>query len=291
MPAPKHAATRRRGAVAAVALALVVAGGWSISTALSRAGAPPCFVADWRQAQALGDLAQPSAEPFTVLLEHAPDRLQIVSLPPLGTHALRVDVEPGDSDQGDSAQRTELAAPGSAFGPGTDVWVATSVYLPVGFPLPRPGGWALFAQLFGESGGASTGSPPIALEVTPGGRFRLTVRGGSKSSSSDPAPREVHYRLGRVAPGGWHDFLLHIRLAGDSSGFVEAWHRRARTAFTRKPLARDQGPNVLTVGGIPQAVFPEVGYYRSADARPGWLYTIGFSVCPNRTQAERLLSG
>jgi hypothetical protein len=298
MPALRQRRTRAGCAAAAVVLTIALGCAWFISTALGRGAGkeqrslPRCFVADWRRAHADGDLTLRQAQDFSVLLEAAPDRLQIVSLPKLSAaHALKITVEPGDHDEGDTTQRTELAAPGVRYWPGDQVWLATSLYLPRGFPFPRPGHWALLGQLYGRTGGESTGSPPIALEVTPKRRFQLTVRGGSKPDSSSQAPRETQYPLGRASTGVWHEFLLHIRFDDSSTGETEAWHRRGGTLFPTEPTATDIGENVLAVDGVTQAVFPEVGYYRSQDNRAGTVYTRGLALCPDGERAEAFLAG
>jgi hypothetical protein len=301
MPAWRQGRTRARGArlaAAAVVLAVALGCAWFISTALGRGGGeqqrslPRCFVADWRRAHVDGDLTLRHAQAFSVLLEEAPDRLQIVSLPQLSAaHALKITVEPGDHDEGDITQRAELAAPGMRYWPGDQLWLATALYLPRGFPFPRPGQWALLAQLYGRTRGESTGSPPIALEVTPKRGFQLTVRGGSKPDSSSEAPRETQYTLGRASTGVWHEFLLHIRFDDSSTGEVEAWHRRGDAPFPPEPIATDIGENVLTVDGVTQAVFPEVGYYRSEDSRAGIVYTKGLALCPDGERAAAFLAG
>jgi hypothetical protein len=122
--------------------------------------------------------------------------------------------------------------------------------------------------------------------VTPSGNFLLTVRGGAKSSDGARAPRDVGHAIAPVARGEWHDFLLHIRLATDSSGIVEVWHRIAGGSFPAAPNTLDTGVNVLTVAGVDQNVYPETGYYRSTDARPAILYSSGMWIRSTRAEAE-----
>jgi len=283
--------TRATLVTAGLALALAASGATVHAGFGEGATSSACFMADWRQ-DPPGDLSRQSARPFTTLLEHARGRLRIVAAPSRnGLQALEITIVPSSGDPIVDTQRAELAAPSVLHGPGTEVWLATTTYLPPGFPLPRRNGWGVIAQLFGESGGASTGSPPIALEVTPSGFFALTVRGGDKPDPSSAAPHEVHYALARATQGVWHDFLLHIRLEGDSTGVVEAWHAADGASFPARPAVTDRGPNVLTVDGIPQAVFPEAGYYRSADNRAATVYTTGIALCPSRMSAVRVLNG
>jgi hypothetical protein len=75
--------------------------------------------------------------------------------------------------------------------------------------------------------------------------------------------------------------VLHIRLARDSSGIVEVWHRIGGS-FPVAPNMVGTGVNVLTVAGVDQNVYPETGYYRSTDARPAILYSSGMWIRSTR---------
>ena len=245
------------------------------------------FSGDWRLARGPGDLTSATAFDYTSLLAESRDRMQLVRAPSRrGTLSLELTVRQGDYDHNGTSERCELAANGVVYRPGDEFWVALSIYLPPTFPLPRPGSWALIHQFYGETGGEQTGSPPIALEVTPGGEFALTVRGGAKESSGSPAPEEATHPVARVTRAQWHDFLLHVRLAKDATGLVEVWHRLAGTRFSAASSVRASGVNVLTVGGVDQDVYPETGYYRSTDPRPATLYTNGLWIRSNRQAAE-----
>lgn len=249
------------------------------------------FSGDWRLARGPGYLTSTTAFDYTSLLEESRDRMQLVRVPRRrGEMALKLTVQQGDYDHNGASDRCELAANGVVYHPGDEFWVALSVYLDPTFPLPRPGGWGLVHQFFGETGGEQTGSPPIALEVTPGGEFSLTVRGGAKDDPDSPAPKEVSYPVARVTRGQWHDFLLHVRLAKDATGLVEVWHRVAGERFPAAPGARDAGVNVLTVAGVDQDVYPETGYYRSTDPRPAVVYTNGLWIRSTRQDAEAFWS-
>ena len=66
--------------------------------------------------------------------------------------------------------------------------------------------WLVIDQFFAEDipGHASLGgSPPVALEVTPGGYVDLDVRGGAKASASAVDPRDDEYPISQATPGQW----------------------------------------------------------------------------------------
>jgi len=241
----------------------------------------PDFSGDWHAATGTGLLTQPQAADYTFILDGTPDtRMQIVTTPKrrtAATFSVKVTVAPG-------GDRAENSATHVLYTPGMEFWAAWSIYLdPTWTP---PVGFALFHQFFGETGGQSTGSPPFALEITTSSNFELRVRGGAKANAGASAPKDVGHTIAAVSTGVWHDFLAHIRLAKDSSGLIELYHRIQGDNWPGTPSATDTGINVLTVAGIDQNVYPESGYYRSADPNQIILYTAGMWVRSSRSEAE-----
>jgi hypothetical protein len=245
---------------------------------------PLDFSGDWRAATGTGILTRAQAADYTWLLDGTPDsRLQLVTTPlRRGSYSVKVTVP---SNQ----PRAEFADVHTTYAPGTEFWGAMSIQLDASFPSVS--GWSLFHQFFGETGGQSTGSPPIAFEITSSNVFSLMVRGGSKASAGSKAPREASHVIAPITRGQWHDFLFHVRLAKDSTGLVEVWHRIAGGAFQASPNAVDNGVNVLTVGGVDQNVYPETGYYRSTDTREAILYNAGLWIRASRAAAEGFFTG
>jgi polysaccharide lyase-like protein len=280
----------RHLALAAVLLAIAFAAA-SCEPASKGARSPSttsrfAFSGDWRHATGPGYLTRAAASDYTSLLEQSPDRLQIVTAPlRRGNFTLKLTLNQGDYEHNGVSERCELAANAVTYEPGDEFWVAMSIYLDPSFPIPAREGWAVFHQFYGETDGQSTGSPPIALELTSSGNFALTVRGGAKESAGSAAPKEVSKPFARVTRREWHDFLLHVRLATTSAGLVEVWHRIAGEAFAAAPNARVPGTNVLTVDGVDQKVYPETGYYRSTDPRQAVLYSGGLWIRATRSQA------
>jgi len=242
------------------------------------------FSGDWRAATGTGLLTQAQAADYTYVLDGTPDsRMQLVTSPlRRGKYSVKVTVPANQP-------RAEVADVHTTYAPGTEFWGAMSIQLDASFPSVS--GWSLFHQFFGETGGQSTGSPPIAFEITPSNDFSLMVRGGSKASAGSKAPREASHVIAPITRGEWHDFLFHVRLAKDSTGLVEVWHRIAGGAFSVSPDAVDNGVNVLTVGGVDQNVYPETGYYRSADTTQAILYNAGLWIRASRAAAEGFFTG
>jgi len=242
---------------------------------------PPNFSGDWHAATGTGLLTTAQAADYTFVLDGTPDtRMQIVTTPKRrasATYSVKVTVPANQP-------RAENSATHVLYTPGMEFWGAWSIYLDSTWPLPSS--WALFHQFFGETGGFSTGSPPIAFEISTGGAFTLTVRGGSKASAGSTAPKQAGHYIADISRNQWHDFLAHIRLAKDSTGLVEVYHRIQGGSFPSTPDATDTGINVLTVGGVDQNVYPESGYYRGADSNQVILYTAGMWVRGSRSEAE-----
>jgi len=241
----------------------------------------PNFSGDWHAATTAGLLTQPQAADYTFVLDGTPDsRMQLVTSPLRRTgttFAVKVTVPSG-------APRAENSATHVLYTPGMEFWAAWSIYLDPSWTPPVS--FALFHQFFGETGGQSTGSPPFALEITTSSNFELRVRGGSKASAGASAPKDVGHTIAAVSTGVWHDFLAHIRLAKDSTGLVEVYHRIMGGSFPGSPSATDTGVNVLTVAGIDQNVYPESGYYRASDPNQIILYTAGMWIRSTRVAAE-----
>jgi len=246
---------------------------------------PQDFSGDWHAANSTGLLTQPQAADYTFVLDGTPDsRMQLVTTPKrrsAANYSVKVTVPA-------NAPRAENSATHYLYTPGMEFWAAWSIYLDSTWTPPLS--FALFHQFFGETGGQSTGSPPIALEITTGSNFELRVRGGSKASAGASAPKDVGHTIAAVSKSVWHDFLMHVILAKDSSGLVEVYHRIQGGSFPGTPNATDTGMNVLTVAGIDQNVYPESGYYRAADPSQVILYTAGMWIRSTRVAAEAFFS-
>ena len=169
--------------------------------------------------------------------------------------------------------------------------VGLSVRIPRHRPIrPLRGGWLLVDQLFAQDlGRVSGGSPPFAIEVSPSGRFRAHVRGGSKNDAYAPAPYEAAGNLGRAKPGVSFDFLIRLRFSVNSDGVCKVWMRRSRRRWRSSPTWSYHGVNVLTVAGDSLPVYIETGLYRSTRSATQVLFYRASAAAPSRAAVVRRL--
>jgi len=205
--------------------------------------------------------------------------------------AIRVEIHQGDIDHGGS-DRDEFTATGTLWRNGQDVWYAMSFMLDRSSPLPPAGVWMLVHQFFAQDipAGVSGGSPPLAVEVTHAGAILIDVRGGSKASAYDRAPRDSGYWLSDATPGTWHDLIFHVRWSTGSDGLVEVWQRQPNGAFSAAPQVSAPGPNVLTVAGHVLPVYAETGAYRSTTSVVQTVYHGGLWAAATRTAVQAALT-
>jgi hypothetical protein len=216
----------------------------------------------------------------------AADRLQLVSHPVRrGAGSLLVEVRTNDTDHDGLTDRTEAASPGFQFAPGDDFWLGYSVILDPTFPTSQSH-WLVLFQLYGSTGGQTTGAPPFAIEID-SDHFLMTVRGGIKATPSTSAPRSTGRRFASATRGIWHDFKFHLKLAKDATGQIDAYHKRgSETAWPSAPNCTDTGINVLTVAGVDQWPSPEGGIYRETRAETGIAYVGLIAADPSESIVE-----
>lgn len=224
---------------------------------------------------------------YTNKLTEANDRLQFVSTPTYGSSGLvlRCEIHQDDHNHNGVNERTEFTAPGITYTPGQDFWIASAIRLDPTFPSVMDPLWQLLWQFFGETGGSSTGSPPLALEIS-NDVLRLTVRGGVKAVSTDDAPREIGHNIAPATKDVWHELLVHPVFSTGSDGSVEVFHRERGGTFPRVPQVTDNGMNVLTVGGAEQWLYPEFGQYRATRPEIGIAYYGAVRIRSTRADAE-----
>jgi hypothetical protein len=274
------------------ALAAAATGGWVGPSAVGGVYTEPArtvlpFTA-WT-APLAGNATVPDIDNYHYLIEESADRLQFVSSPasPYGPLSLQITVHQNDTDHDGRTDRNEVAANAYTYAPGQDFWLAMAVYLDPTFPSVVSPYWQEIHQMFGSSGGTSTGSPPLAIEIDTN-NFSLTVRGGVKANPGAAAPRQAFYQFTPATTGVWHEFLINAFLAKDASGSVDLYHRTHGSAWNSTPDASDRGVNVLTVAGQDQWVYPETGLYRATRPEIGIAYYGGVRIRSTRQDAESL---
>ena len=135
-----------------------------------------------------------------------------------GGSAGKFTVSPGDVPEFGGGERSEVAGHDDAVlvREGEERWYEFSLRFGEDFPAPVEGSWFIIMQWHSDAGG----SPPLTVHVSPD---REVVIGGD-------AVREDGRVLGKVRPGEWVDYALHIGFSRDASdGFVEGWEEGVQT--------------------------------------------------------------
>jgi len=249
------------------------------------------FVA-WRS-PVLGVVTQSNASQnavsdFVTRVLEAPGRAKFVAQPRrYGAMSLRMETRQLDTTGGGLSDRNDLIRTLPDYPPGSDFWLGISVLVDPTFPPSVVGDWCVLHQLFGATGGQTTGSPPFALEIGDNGNFHMSVRGGSKATATDTAPRENIQDIVPITKGVWHDFLFHLFLSTGSDGTVDGYHKLASdAAWPDTPTVSDVGVNVLTVGGVVQNTYNKLDIYRHTRAEIAVVYFGLLVIDPSRSVVE-----
>jgi hypothetical protein len=193
----------------------------------------------------------------------APDRLQVVTSPRhQGSFALRVEVRQGDQPIV-SGNRAELVywkngAQDPGFVHGEERWYGFSTMWPTGFPLPST--WQVFTQFHHE--GDQTGGLPLEMYLWGGTMY---LRSMNQVLWTHP-----------VELATWHDFVLHVYWANDTTGYIELWYDGVQVvpAFGQPRTYR---ANLYSDAG--ESAILKQGLYRDASiADTGVLYHDGMRV-------------
>lgn len=212
---------------------------------LSRAAAA------WSAGFETGDFSEWSLHPQQKAWGRAAVVTSVEGLKPRqGTHALRVEVRPGDSNVAGSGsgERTELLIGGdlTGAGEGREAYWTWSTYFSKDFRSPG-GSWNSFVQ-FHHTGAGSQSN--IHFQVTDRKVLTMRVMGGSHAS-----PMRKDFVLGDLKRGRWYDLVFHVKWSADAKVgfvqvFVDGWEIVPKT-FTP----------TLYAG---QGAYFKLGYYRAA---------------------------
>lgn len=189
-----------------------------------------------------GDFSTGNLSQWTVLSTDAlPGRITVGAAPGVaGAYAGRFEIgadDPSPDPTDPGQQRTEVRATQaqSQGYSGSDVWYGWSVYFPdPGFTTPTQNPNQAHPQTFftqWKRTGGHCGDPNAFFEVSSPKRpgFYLGVQGGineTDQGSSENCPGTVYhsYRLGDFTPGGWYNFVFHVKWSSDPTiGFVQVW--------------------------------------------------------------------
>jgi len=179
---------------------------------------------------------------------------------------------------------------GRPIGVGTDDYYALMVRFPTEWREPSPVGWGLaIAQLNFENIWGS----PVAL-MAHADRVALVMQSGLCNSVYTASPG-CAYSSGRggnvertyavpapLALNVWHELIVHVRWATDSSGVLEAWHRLkgdntwnktvSLTGYPTLQWTADYGPSAIASG----TTFDTIGAYRGPATFPLTIWHDGF---------------
>jgi hypothetical protein len=188
-----------------------------------------------------------------------------------GKYAARIDLPAAPRDR--TACETLSKRP---IGIGTDDYYGLMVRFPPGWREPSPAGWGLaIAQLnyqgiWGSPVMLTAHADRIALVMQSGLCRSVDTNNPGCAYSSGPGGnlRSLVAVRAPLALDAWHQLIVHVRWATDSSGVIEVWHRRkgART-WTRTVSLRGYPTVQWTSEEKPQAIgssvtTDKIGAYR-----------------------------
>jgi hypothetical protein len=151
---------------------------------------------------------------------------------------------------------------------GDDRWFSWRTKFGAGFPAE--GKWQLVWQLHHAG---SSGSPPLALEVTgssaPGS---LLLRGNGKTAGHADGP--YYWRGPRIEYDRWYHFTVRVyHSRTPSTGFVELWLDGVKQTLGNGST-RMHGPTLYDSHN-----YAKLGYYRASDMRgTGVVYHEGYRM-------------
>jgi len=200
-----------------------------------------------------------------------------------GSHAARIDLPAAPNDN-----TACEALSGRPIGVGTDDYYALMFRFPPDWR--EPGGWGLGIAQFNYEGiwggplGLIAHADTVALVLqsgfcnsvytsTPGCTYSSGAGGNVQRSYAVPAP---------MALGAWHELIVHVHWATDSSGQVEAWHRLKGSSTWNKTVSvtgyptlqwtADYGPSAIASG----TTVDKIGAYRAQADFPLTVWHDGF---------------
>jgi hypothetical protein len=183
-------------------------------------------------------------------------------------------------------------------GAGTDDYYSLMFYLPTGWTPGTAAFWGVvIAQLNQQNLGP--GGPTIALQAH-SDHVTFVMQTGVASTTTPTHPYQYNSladnatnryvnlpSLYAVPPGMqlgvWHELVMHIHWATDSTGQIEVWHRvKGQSAWT-KTASLSGYPTLQTNpdGSYPQGTIDMIGAYRAQSTAPTSVWLDGFS----RTQS------
>jgi hypothetical protein len=105
---------------------------------------------------------------------------------------------------------------------GNEYWESYDVNFPSSFPNLKPGGFFLFQEDYSEPW---NGSPALGMDTEDvGGVDKLTIHRGAQYGYD-------RIWASNLVRGQWTKFLVHKKLAKNSTGFIELWVNGVKQTF------------------------------------------------------------
>jgi hypothetical protein len=204
-----------------------------------------------------------------------------------GRYAARIDLPAATEN---TACETLTKRP---IGVGTDDYYGLQFRLPSDWREPSPAGWGLAIAQLNYQGIWGT---PIGLKAH-ADRVNLVLQSGLCRPVGTPSPPGPGCAYSN-GPGGnlrraeavrspmqnavWHQLVIHVKWATDSSGVIEVWHRVKGTAAWTKTVHITGYPTLQwTADGGPEAIgssetTDKIGAYRGQADFPLTIWHDGF---------------
>jgi hypothetical protein len=202
-----------------------------------------------------------------------------------GAHAARFDLPAAPSDR----TACEVLSP-RPIGVGTEDYYGFMVRFPTDWREPSPAGWGLgivelnYELIWGAPVGLGAHADTVTLVLqsglcnsvytsNPGCRYSSGPGGNLPRMYAIPAP---------LALNTWHELIVHVRWATDSSGVVEAWHRLKGSSVWNKTVSLAGYPTLQWTadtgreGIASRTTADKIGAYRDSASFPLSVWHDGF---------------
>lgn len=156
-----------------------------------------------------------------------------------GTYSCKVDVPMWNG--GNNRSQAIVSRPNGA---GTDDYYTYMVYIPSGWDTHLASGqWGVFICELNFQNATQNGSGPFALQLK-NDHITVILESGLTTTTGNPywyqyisnadltfggsinVPGMYAVPVGRLNTACWHNLIIHIKWAQDSTGQIEIWHQR-----------------------------------------------------------------
>jgi hypothetical protein len=162
-----------------------------------------------------------------------PGRATLVNIARVGSRAVRLHTEPGDSNVSGSGTRERndlyLSQAASDCYQGKTAWWAHSLLFPSDFVLTDSG----LALDFHHSG--SDGQANFHLRVRNDSGLSFEGGGGATVATQTMGPGRFHAPIGPIVKNQWYDFVYNVKWSSGSDGFFYAWVNGVQKLAYRGP--------------------------------------------------------